>query len=61
MRSISSFNIKNDTLPLSNFEYSAGLTEMALLGCLAQRFNADLKYNADKIINVSLVTSIEFQ
>ena len=41
--------IKNDTLPLSNFEYSAGLTEMALLGCLAQRFNADLKYNADKM------------
>jgi len=41
--------IKNDTLPLSNFEYSAGLTEMALLGCLAQRFNADLEYNADKM------------
>ena len=34
--------IKNDTLPLSNFEYGASLTEMAVLGCLAQRFNADL-------------------
>ena len=38
--------IKNDTLPLSNFEYGASLTEMAVLGCLAQRFNADLDYDS---------------
>lgn len=45
--------IKNDTLPLSNFEYGASLTEMAVLGCLAQRFNADLDYDSKnmKIIN----------
>ena len=41
--------IKNDTLPLSNFEYGASLTEMALLGCLAQRFNADIDYNSKKM------------
>lgn len=41
--------IKNDTLPLSNFEYGASLTEMAVLGCLAQRFNADLDYDAEKM------------
>ena len=38
--------IKNDTLPLSNFEYGASLTEMAVLGCLAQRFNANLDYDS---------------
>ncbi|MDC0389086.1 Gfo/Idh/MocA family oxidoreductase [Flavobacteriaceae bacterium] len=45
--------IKNDTLPLSNFEYGASLTEMAVLGCLAQRFNANLDYDSKnmKIIN----------
>tara|TARA_B100000953_G_C18034284_1_gene423876 strand:- start:2163 stop:3521 length:1359 start_codon:yes stop_codon:yes gene_type:complete len=41
--------IKNDTLPLSNFDYGASLTEMALLGCLAQRFNADLKYDSENM------------
>jgi hypothetical protein len=41
--------IKHDTLPLSNFDYSASLTEMALLGCLSQRFNSDLEYDADKM------------
>ncbi len=41
--------IKNDILPLSNFDYGASLTEMALLGCLAQRFNADLKYDSDNM------------
>ena len=41
--------IKNDTLPLSNFDYSARLTEMALLGCLAQRFNANFNYNSSKM------------
>jgi predicted dehydrogenase len=41
--------IKNDTLPLSNFDYSASLTEMALLGCLAQRFNTNFDYNSNKM------------
>jgi predicted dehydrogenase len=41
--------IKNDILPLSNFDYGASLTEMALLGCLAQRFNADLKYDSENM------------
>ena len=38
--------IKNNILPLSNFDYGASLTEMALLGCLAQRFNADIDYDS---------------
>jgi hypothetical protein len=41
--------IKNGILPLSNFDYGASLTEMALLGCLAQRFNADLKYDSENM------------
>jgi len=38
--------IKNDTLPGSNFDYAASLTEMALIGVLAQRFGAHLEYDA---------------
>ena len=41
--------IKNNTLPLSNFDYGANLTEMALLGCLAQRFNANFEYDAQNM------------
>ena len=38
--------IKNNTLPLSNFDYSASLTEMAILGCMAQRFNTSYLYDS---------------
>lgn len=38
--------IKNDKLPGSNFDYSADLTEMGLIGVMAQRFNTRLKYDA---------------
>ena len=40
-------------LPGSNFDYSADLTEMVLLGQMAQRFNASLEYDPGnmKIIN----------
>jgi predicted dehydrogenase len=38
--------IKNNTLPGSNFNYAAELTEMALIGVLAQRFGAKIKYDA---------------
>lgn len=38
--------IKNNTLPGSNFDYAASLTEMALIGVLAQRFGARLEYDA---------------
>ena len=41
--------IKNQTLPGSNFDYAASLTEMGLLGVLAQRFNTTLKYDAKKM------------
>ncbi len=33
-------------LPGSNFDYAADLTEMALLGVLAQRFNTRVEYDA---------------
>ena len=38
--------IKNDTLPGSNFDYSASLVEMAQVGVLAQRFGGTIKYDA---------------
>lgn len=38
--------IKNDTLPGSNFDYGADLTEMGLVGVLAQRFGGTIKYDA---------------
>jgi predicted dehydrogenase len=38
--------IKNNTLPGSNFNYAAELTEMALIGVLAQRFGTKIKYDA---------------
>lgn len=41
--------IKNSTLPGSNFDYAADLTEMTLLGTMAQRFATKLKYNAKKM------------
>jgi predicted dehydrogenase len=45
--------IKGNYLPGSNFDYAASLTEMALLGVMAIRFNTHLKYDAKnmKIIN----------
>ena len=49
--------IKNNTLPLSNFDYSASLTEMAVLGCMAQRFNTGFMYDSKnmKIVDQSYV------
>ena len=41
--------IKNDTLPGSNFEYSADLTEMAIVGSLAQRFARKIDYDSEKM------------
>jgi hypothetical protein len=39
--------VKGDgPLPGSNFDYAADLTEMALLGVLAQRFNTRVEYDA---------------
>jgi len=38
--------IKNDTLPGSNFDYSASLTEMIQVGILAQRFGGTINYDA---------------
>lgn len=38
--------IKNDTLPGSNFDYAAELSEMILSGVLAQRFVAKIDYDA---------------
>jgi hypothetical protein len=38
--------IKNDTLPGSNFNYSASLVEMAQVGILAQRFGGKIEYDA---------------
>ncbi len=37
--------IKNDTLPGSNFDYSASLMEMAQVGILAQRFGGTIHYD----------------
>ena len=47
--------IKNDSLPGSNFNYAANLTEMALIGVMAQRFATRIKYDAKnmKITNRS--------
>ncbi len=39
-------SIKNNTLPGSNFDYAASLTEMALIGVMAQRFATKLDYDA---------------
>jgi hypothetical protein len=33
-------------MPGSNFNYATGLTEMALIGVLAQRFNIRIEYDA---------------
>ena len=42
--------IKGDgPMPGSNFEYSAQLTEMALLGVLAQRFNTRIEYDSENM------------
>ena len=41
--------VKNNYQPLSNFNYGADLTEMALLGVLSQRFGRKIKYNSDKM------------
>lgn len=38
--------IKNNTLPGSNFDYSASLTEMIQVGILAQRFGGTVNYDA---------------
>ena len=38
--------IKNETLPGSNFDYSASLTEMIQVGILAQRFGGTINYDA---------------
>ena len=41
--------IKDNSLPGSNFDYAAELTEMALIGVLAQRFASKIEYDADKM------------
>ena len=41
--------VKNNYQPLSNFNYGADLTEMALLGVLSQRFGRKIKYNSEKM------------
>ena len=41
--------IKNKFLPESNFNYSAELTEMALIGVLSQRFGGKIDYDAEKM------------
>jgi hypothetical protein len=45
--------IKNETLPGSNFNYAAGLTEMTLLGVMSQHYNKTIEYDSEnmKIIN----------
>ena len=35
--------------PESNFNYSAELTEMALIGVLSQRFGGKIDYDAEKM------------
>ena len=50
--------IKGDgPLPGSNFEYSARLTEMVLLGVLSQRFNTRIEYDA---VNMKITNHPEF-
>lgn len=41
--------IKGNYLPGSNFDYAADLTEMALIGVLAQRFGGKIEYDAKKM------------
>ncbi len=41
--------IKDNSLPGSHFGYAAELTEMALVGVLAQRFAAKIEYDADNM------------
>lgn len=41
--------IKNNTLPGSNFDYSASLVEMAQVGVLAQRFGGTIIYDAENM------------
>ena len=50
--------IKGDgPMPGSNFEYSARLTEMALLGVLAQRFNTRIEYDT---VNMKVTNHPDF-
>lgn len=44
-------------LPGSNFEYSARLTEMALLGVMAQRFNTRIEYDS---VNMKVTNHPDF-
>lgn len=41
--------IRNNSLPGSNFDYSASLTEMAQVGILAQRFGGTINYDAENM------------
>ena len=41
--------IKNDTLPGSNFDYSASLMETCQVGILAQRFQGKIDYDAENM------------
>ncbi len=41
--------IKNDTLPVSNFGYSATMMEAFQVGVLAQRFGGTIKYDAENM------------
>ncbi|WP_341215164.1 Gfo/Idh/MocA family oxidoreductase [uncultured Wocania sp.] len=41
--------IKNNYLPGSNFDYAAELTEMALVGVLAQRFATKIEYDTENM------------
>jgi hypothetical protein len=41
--------IKNHTLPGSNFDYAAELTEMIAVGVLAQRFATKVEYDAQNM------------
>ena len=42
--------IKGDgPMPGSNFDYSTGLTEMALIGVMAQRFNTTVEYDSENM------------
>ncbi len=41
--------IKNNSLPGSNFDYSASLVEMAQIGVLAQRFGGTINYDAENM------------
>ena len=41
--------IKDNSLPGSHFGYAAELTEMALVGVLAQRFAAKIEYDSENM------------